>query len=215
MLREFGHSTISVTVISATNIGIYAIVLYWGFAIYNPYAVQSGLLGNLLYFMAIMLAHDTYFYWTHRAMHLKGLFVPFHRLHHKSNNPSPWSAYSFSLLESIVQGAFFPIYLTYVPTPLPALIAFGFVQISFNVIGHGGIELAPRWSVIRLKFLTGVTFHDLHHAYYNCNYGLYFRFWDRLMGSEHPRFEAAYLHVISKENKGDLHSNFLKNKISP
>jgi sterol desaturase/sphingolipid hydroxylase (fatty acid hydroxylase superfamily) len=26
--------------------------------------------------------------------------------------------------------------------------------------------------------------HEEHHAKYNCNYGLYFRFWDRLCGTD-------------------------------
>ena len=36
-------------------------------------------------------------------------------------------------------------------------------------------------------FLTQIytaTHHQLHHDKYNCNYGLYFRLWDRLLGTD-------------------------------
>ena len=48
------------------------------------------------YFFAVfplmIFIHDTYFYWTHRLMHHKRLFKLFHLVHHKSTNPSPWTA---------------------------------------------------------------------------------------------------------------------------
>jgi sterol desaturase/sphingolipid hydroxylase (fatty acid hydroxylase superfamily) len=66
-----------------------------------------------------------------------------------------------------------------------------------NVLGHAGFELMPagfarcRW----LGWLTTATHHDLHHETFRWNYGLYFTWWDRLMGTEHPgyleRFDAA------------------------
>ena len=43
-----------------------------------------------------ILLHDTYFYWTHRWMHRPAIFKWMHRIHHQSNNPSPWAAFAFS-----------------------------------------------------------------------------------------------------------------------
>jgi len=43
--------------------------------------------------------------------------------------------------------------------------------------------------------------HDLHHEHGRYNYGLYFRWWDKLMGTEHPdyrrKFEAVTERVAS------------------
>ena len=47
-----------------------------------------------------ILLHDTYFYWTHRMMHHPKLFRWFHRTHHLSHNPTPWTAYAFDPLEA-------------------------------------------------------------------------------------------------------------------
>ncbi|MCA3340753.1 MAG: sterol desaturase family protein [Roseomonas sp.] len=42
-------------------------------------------------FLAAILLHDTWFYWIHRAMHLKGIFPLMHAQHHRSVTPTPWS----------------------------------------------------------------------------------------------------------------------------
>jgi len=145
---------------------------------------------------AMLVAHDTYFYWTHRAMHHRRLFALFHRTHHLSRTPTPWAAYSFSVPEAIVQAAFFPLFLAFVPMHGLALFVFMIVQIVRNVMGHAGVEVHPaafgpgRW----LGWNNTTTHHDLHHETGRFNYGLYFRWWDKLMGTEHPdyryRFEA-------------------------
>jgi sterol desaturase/sphingolipid hydroxylase (fatty acid hydroxylase superfamily) len=41
-------------------------------------------------------------------------------------------------------------------------------------------------------WLTTVTHHDLHHAHAGTNFGLYFTFWDRIMGTEDPNYERAF-----------------------
>lgn len=70
-------------------------------------------------------------------------------------------------------------------------------------MGHCGYELFPANSDGKplFGFLTTVTHHDLHHAKARCNYGLYFTWWDRLMGTEHPdyyeRFASATRRVCS------------------
>ena len=51
----------------------------------------------------LVIGHDTYFYWTHRAMHHRALFKFFHRYHHKSVTPTAWTAYSFHPAETVVE----------------------------------------------------------------------------------------------------------------
>ena len=62
-------------------------------------------------FPVLFFMHDTYFYFTHRAMHHPALFKWFHLVHHQSTNPSPWAAYAFHPLEAVVeQGIVFIFY---------------------------------------------------------------------------------------------------------
>ena len=147
----------------------------------------------------MFVAHDAYFYWTHRLMHHRRLFGLFHRWHHLSRTPTVWTAYSFSVPEAIVQGAFVPLFVVMVPMHALALFIFVAVQVVRNVMGHAGYELHPaaftpgRW----LGWNNTTTGHDLHHELGRYNYGFYFRWWDKLMGTEHPGYPAKFEAIVA------------------
>jgi uncharacterized protein (DUF2147 family) len=142
----------------------------------------------------MVITHDAYFYWTHRLIHDPRLFRTFHRRHHRSHNPSPFTAYSFDLGEAAINALFVPLWMLTVPTQWPIVGLFMLHQIARNTIGHSGYELFPARRDGRplLDFLTSVTHHDIHHAEAGWNYGLYFTWWDRLMGTEHPDYHARF-----------------------
>lgn len=148
----------------------------------------------------MIVGHDAYFYWTHRAMHDRRLFRTFHRRHHRSHNPSPFSAYSFDLAEAVVLAAFVPIWMLLVPTSWPVVGLFMLHQIVRNTLGHCGYEVLPSTADGRplLGFMTTTTHHDLHHAQAGWNYGLYFTWWDRWMGTEHPEYLARFAAVSGR-----------------
>lgn len=166
--------------------------------------VHWGLVG--LQAVAIILAHDAYFYWMHRAIHHKRLFRAWHMHHHKSRTPTPWAAYSFSTWEGVSEAAFVPAYLliaTTIGLEYHGLAMFLFLwhMIIRNVIGHCGVEIYPAGWVDNP--LTGwwntVTHHDLHHSAGTYNFGLYFTWWDRWMGTEHPRYREAFREVTGRQ----------------
>lgn len=140
----------------------------------------------------MILAHDAWFYWTHRLMHDPRLFRRMHLRHHRSNNPSPFTAYSFDVAEAAVNALFVPLWMILVPTAWPVTGLFMLHQIGRNTLGHSGYEVMPIRSDGRpwFGFLTTTTHHDLHHSEAGWNYGLYFTWWDRLMGTEHPEYHA-------------------------
>ena len=147
--------------------------------------------------VVLIVAHDAWFYWTHRLMHRPRFFRLFHRLHHRSNNPTPWTSYSFDVAEAVVNAIYLPLVLLLMPTSVLAAFIFTAHMMLRNAIGHCGYEVFPARSDGRPLFgwLTTVTHHDLHHARAGTNFGFYFTFWDRIMGTEdrdyHARFAAA------------------------
>jgi sterol desaturase/sphingolipid hydroxylase (fatty acid hydroxylase superfamily) len=151
----------------------------------------------------MVLTHDAYFYWAHRLMHHPRLFRAFHRRHHRSMNPSPFTAYSFDLGEAAVMASFVPLWLFLVPTPWGVSGLFMLHQIVRNTMAHSGYELMPARADGKplFDFISTTTHHDLHHAQAGWNYGFYFTWWDRLMGTEHPdyhaRFAAAVRHPVA------------------
>jgi Delta7-sterol 5-desaturase len=44
-----------------------------------------------------------------------------------------------------------------------------------------------------LRWINTSTFHNLHHTSSRGNYGLMFRLWDRLLGTELPDYEKRFL----------------------
>jgi sterol desaturase/sphingolipid hydroxylase (fatty acid hydroxylase superfamily) len=149
--------------------------------------------------LAIVI-HDAYFYWTHRAMHHPWLFKHVPRVHHLSTSPSPWAAYAFAPGEALVNALAFPVILAIVPMHELAAFAFLVYMIVMNVIGHLGIELYPRWFV-RSRFTrwySTSTHHNLHHRDFHGNYGLYFTWWDRAMGTEHAEYATTFEAVTTR-----------------
>ena len=156
----------------------------------------------------VVLAHDAYFYWMHRALHHRKLFKATHLHHHKSRTPTPWAAYSFSTWEAITEAAFVPLFLlasslagiTYAGL---AMLVFLWHMIIRNVIGHAGIEIYPRgWADNPLTgWWNTTTHHDLHHSSGTWNYGLYFTWWDRWMGTEHPQYREEFRKVSERKRQ--------------
>jgi lathosterol oxidase len=69
-----------------------------------------------------------------------------------------------------------------------------------NAIGHCGYEVCParRDGPPLVGWLTTVTHHDLHHARPRYNFGLYFTWWDRLMGTEDPTYHAEFARAVGQ-----------------
>jgi len=156
---------------------------------------------------ATVIAHDAYFYWTHRMMHHPRLFRSFHRTHHRSITPTPYAAYAFAVPEAFVMAVFMPLWLLVVPMPGVATFSFLAIMIIRNVMGHVGLELHARgWaSHPLLRWVTTTTHHDLHHAGgFNHNYGFYFTFWDKLVRTEHPDYVRIYDEVTAKPERRDV-----------
>ncbi len=152
--------------------------------------------------LLMILLHDTYFYWTHRLMHQPRIFKYFHLLHHKSTNPSPWAAYAFHPLEGIVEASvIFPIVFL-IPFHKSALLVFLLFMMVYNVYGHLGYELYPKGFNKHIigRWLNTSVNHNQHHKHFTGNYGLYFLFWDRLMGTIREDYDESYLAIDQKRS---------------
>ena len=201
MGREVFNSTRAFVIYNASQLVMRIAILAFGFVL--TFDRPLPLWEVVLSYPLIILAHDAYFYWTHWLMHRPALFRPIHWEHHRSRQPTVMTAHSFSVSESIVQGLFPILYVTFLPCTFPTLIFFYMVMIVHDVAIHSGVDVFPRWLVVgRFGFVCGAVHHDIHHAIGRTNYGLYTRIWDRLMKTEHPEFERIFEYVRSPQNDG-------------
>ena len=150
-----------------------------------------------------LVVHDTYFYWSHRLMHHPALFKYFHRVHHLSTNPSPWAAMAFHPLEAVVEFGIIGIVPFFYPIHPLAIALFLLVMMIYNVYGHLGFELYPRgFSNGKMgKWINTSVNHNQHHQYYKGNYGLYFLWWDRWMGTLRNDYDQEFEEVKSRKSE--------------
>lgn len=151
----------------------------------------------------VIFFHDAYFYWTHRAMHHPWLFKRMHKVHHMSNDPTPWAAFSFHPSEAVVEFAFVPLLAMMMPIHPLSFAILSMWMIVFNVLGHLGYELFPKGFTNHwfFKWSNTSTHHNMHHKYVKCNYGLYFNIWDRLMGTNHAKYTETFEKVVARREE--------------
>lgn len=133
-----------------------------------------------------LLAHDTWFYWTHRWMHAPKPFRIAHAVHHASRPPTAWAAMSFHPVEALTGAIVIPVLVFLIPIHAAMLGLVLAIMTFMGVTNHMGWEVFPRRIVHGPlgKWLITASHHQRHHEQYRCNYGLYFRFWDRLCGTD-------------------------------
>jgi sterol desaturase/sphingolipid hydroxylase (fatty acid hydroxylase superfamily) len=133
-----------------------------------------------------LFVQDTCFYWCHRWMHRPRWFRIAHAVHHHSRPPTAWTAMSFHPIEALTGAVVVPVLVFFVPIHLVMLGLVLTVATLMGVTNHLGWEIFPRWLVhSRLgDWLITASHHERHHEEYQCNFGLYFRLWDRLCGTD-------------------------------
>ena len=194
--RELIRSVLAFAIFTA--VGFVTLLL-----VFNHVIPPTKIYGNihqysLLYFFfsigALIIWHDTYFYWAHRLMHDKRVFHFTHRVHHLSTNPNPLSAYAFNSVESVIEALGITAFIFVMPINVWALFIFYFVAAAVTVYGHIGVELYPTyWAKHSIgRWINTAVAHDFHHQTAKHNYGIYFLFWDRLMGTLDQDYESRF-----------------------
>lgn len=141
---------------------------------------------------------DAYSYWTHRLMHHRLLFKYFHKVHHHSNRPTPWATFSVNVNEIIVNGLFMPLVVLVMPVHVNTSLVFALISMIKNVMNHLGYEVFPAGSNKGiLKWLVSPTYHEMHHLKFNYNYGAFFTWWDKWMGTEHEKYDETFEKVCA------------------
>ncbi|MBB5684667.1 sterol desaturase family protein [Sphingobium boeckii] len=176
---------------SAAIYGVPAGIVAWGWQNRGWTLIYADVNAYPLWYLPLsvffyLFAHDAWFYWTHRWMHRPRPFRIAHAVHHASRPPTAWAAMSFHPIEAITGAVVIPSLVFAIPIHIGALALVLTIMTVMGVTNHMGWEMFPR-SVHggRLGgWLITASHHQRHHAEYRCNYGLYFRFWDRLCGTD-------------------------------
>jgi len=148
----------------------YQILLLWSYS--NDYISKISFSVNPFIFLAlfflIILFESIHFYFVHRLLHFKFFYKFFHHIHHRNINPGPWSGISMHPFEHLLY--FSTVLIHFIIPSHPMHILFHFMIITIGaVVGHCGFDgfLINKKNKIPL----GHFHHQLHHRYFECNYG--------------------------------------------
>ncbi len=123
-----------------------------------------------------------HFYLNHRLLHWKPLYELAHELHHRNVNTGPWTGISMHPLEHIIYFSLFALWWIVPVHPVIVLLT-GIYQGISPSVSHSGFD---QIELCKNKRVTaGDQFHNLHHKYFEVNYGNTPTPMDKLFGSWH------------------------------
>ncbi len=154
-------------------------------------------------FFLMMVVDDMCFYWIHRTLHHPTVYRYVHAVHHESIDTTPFTSLSFHIGEASVLTLWIVPLVAVVPLYMPAMFLFQVYAAFNNLIGHIGYEFYPRWFAQNpiLKWKTTSTHHNMHHSKFNGNYGLHFRVWDKICGTEFHDYEQTFAIMQDRKEK--------------
>ena len=139
---------------------------------------------------------SAHFYWIHRMLHWPPLYKRFHALHHRNTNIGPWSGMSMHPVESTIYMSSMLIHFIVPSHPVIVLLHLYSTALG-PALSHSGFEKV----LVKGKRVmdSGHFHHQLHHRYFECNYGTPDMPWDEWFGSFHDGTDEAMLRI--KENR--------------
>jgi sterol desaturase/sphingolipid hydroxylase (fatty acid hydroxylase superfamily) len=155
----------SLTIWTAYECGL---LWLWSQGAIPKWSWDHGAIWFIALFILIPFWDSLHFYVVHRILHWKWMYKYVHSVHHRNINVGPWSGMSMHPIEGAIYLSVILIHLILPSHPLH--IAF---HISWYALGpaatHCGFEAV---SVAGGKYpRLGDFFHQLHHRFFECNYG--------------------------------------------
>ena len=159
-------------------------LIFWAMA--NGYAPAFLFPDNVIWFFLmfpfLIFWASFHFYWIHRALHWPPLYRIAHAVHHRNVNIGPWSGISMHPLEHLLFYTNFLIHFIIPSHPLHIMFH-GYMQSIHPIFSHSGFE--KLYVADKQRANMGDFFHQLHHRYFECNYGTVEMPWDTWFGSFH------------------------------
>lgn len=163
---------------------IYEALMMWFYA--NGIANTLGFAESPLWFSVLILLIPVWtgfhFYWQHRLFHIPVFYKLGHDWHHKNVNVGPWSGAAVHPIENIIWFSAVLILVLLPSHPIHAIFLMH-LQVITAITTHVGFENLLIGK--KLEFRLGDFFHQLHHRFYDCNYGTLVAPWDRLFKTYH------------------------------
>ncbi len=179
-------------------------VLYFWFAANGWVTVLTFSEAPVWFFVSLLLMpafSSMHFYWVHRLLHWPPLYRRVHSLHHRNVNIGPWSGLAMHPVESLVYVSAVLIHFI-LPTHLLVFMAHLLTKSVGPVFSHAGFEKVLFRSGDDID--AGDFHHQLHHKFFECNYGTTEMLWDAWFGTFHDGTDEATIRI--KERRAKMHA---------
>lgn len=139
-----------------------------------------------------------HFYWIHRALHWPPLYRLAHALHHRNTNVGPWSGLSMHPVEHLMFFSSVAVHWLLASHPIHILFHMQHQALT-AATSHTGFESL----VVRDKgrLALGTFHHQMHHRYFECNYGNLEMPWDKWFGSFHDGTEEGHQRMLAQRRR--------------
>ena len=170
---------------------LYEVLMFW--AMGNGYAPVLYWSDNPIWFILLFLLTPIWisfhFYWVHRWLHWPPLYRLAHALHHRNTNVGPWSGLSMHPVEHVI--FFSSILIHFILPSSPVHILF---HIQHQSLTAATSQTGYEAMLIKDKkhLALGTFHHQMHHRYFDCNYGNLEMPWDKWFGSFHDGTEESH-----------------------
>ena len=178
----------------ATIWSMYEVLYFWGVAngVIPTLSLRQYPFVFLTWLLATPLLTSSHFYFIHRLLHWPPLYRPVHRLHHRNIHIGPWSGMSMHPIEHILYISSVLVHFVIPSQPVIVLLHL-YGRCLGPAFSHAGFE--------KLKMGdTGVVdaadfHHQLHHRFFECNYGTTDAPWDKWLGTDHDGSDEATIRI--------------------
>lgn len=163
---------------------------------------------------------ETWYYFTHFAMHKYRWLYKFHRDHHLSLVVSPLSSISMSNVEKWVfyTGGwlgFMSLMSWLLPISLYGIVAYYSYHFVISLHGHSNTEASMFNRVLARLGMGSATSHAIHHARFNQNLSFSNMFWDKVMGTYAPDTLVMQEKAIAKNGTDSIKTRlYTDNEVS-
>ncbi|NBX07990.1 MAG: sterol desaturase family protein [Proteobacteria bacterium] len=140
-------------------------------------------------FFLVPFIHEVGFYFAHRFLHFPWLFRIAHYLHHRNNNPGPWSGLSMHPIEHIIYFSSALIFFIVPAHPIHIINLLSRLGLA-PAQGHTGFDRVATGDNASVD--TSYYAHYLHHKYFEVNYADGMVPLDKWFGSFHDGTAEAH-----------------------
>jgi len=184
----------------ATTWSVYEVLYLWALAngVVPSFTFPDHPFVFVAWLLVLPVLTSSHFYLIHRLLHWPPLYKRVHRLHHRNIHVGPWSGMSMHPVEHVI---FISSVLVHFIIPSHPVILL--VHLYSRCLGpsfsHSGFEkLLVKGTTV---FDSADFHHQLHHRFFECNYGTVDAPWDRWFGSFHDGSDEATVKVREQRRR--------------